>query len=108
MYGWFTQASFHIASVFVVIFVFGWGAAGLNQVLNVLLLDLSETRAATAVAFSNLTRCLCGAGLSGATVPLILAIGAGWSFSILSLALLVLYPILALFLTNYGKLARCC
>jgi len=99
-WGWAVQARAHVAVVCVLLFLAGIGLIGFQNTSNVMLIDVSPGRAGAAVAANNLTRCVLGAGFTAAVVPLINAIGAGWTFVIIGLLYVACVPILLLIMKN--------
>lgn len=96
-WGWAVQAMTHVAVPCVISVVFGIGMIGYNNTTNVLLVDLHPGKAGTATAANNLTRCLVGAGATAAIVPMMGAMGVGWSFTLVGgLYLLCFAPLLAI------------
>lgn len=61
---------------------------------STLLIDFYPKQPATASAANNLTRCLLGAGATSAVLPMISALGVGWTFTILGLGLWLTSPML--------------
>ncbi|KAM4066175.1 major facilitator superfamily protein [Hirsutella rhossiliensis] len=96
-WGWAVNATVHVAVPCVISVIFGMGMIGYNNTTNVLLVDLHPGKAGTATAANNLTRCLVGAGASAAIVPMMDAMGVGWSFTLVGgLYLLCFAPLLAI------------
>ena len=96
IYGWLLEAQVHIAGPIIVLGLIGYTVlAGFNP-MSVLIIDLHRSRAATASAATNLTRCLLGAGASAVANPMIEAMGNGWTFTLVGLVELAVLPILIL------------
>jgi MFS family permease len=72
----------HIAAPIVTTFVTGWTAVAIQSTVMTYLVDVFNDRSAAASAALNLTRCLLGAAGTGFVVPLINAVGVGWTFTI--------------------------
>ncbi|KAF4982209.1 hypothetical protein FZEAL_2093 [Fusarium zealandicum] len=89
-WGWAVEASTHVAVPCVLSALIGVGIVGFNNTTNTLLIDIHPGKAGTASAANNLTRCLVGAGSSAAVVPMIDAMGAGWTFTLVGGLLCVL------------------
>lgn len=94
IYGWLLEAKVSIAGPIVLLVFIGYTLlAGFNP-LSVLIIDLHRTRAASASAATNLTRCLLGAGATAVANPMIEAMGNGWTFTLVGLIELATLPIL--------------
>ena len=91
-WGWAIEYHAHLAVPCVLLFLMGIGLVGFNNVVNVLIVDIHPTKAGSAVAANNLTRCLLGAASSAAIVPMIDAWGAGWAFTFIGGLFLVFSP----------------
>lgn len=88
-WGWAMDRVVHVSVPCIVSCLMGMGMIGFNNTSNTLLVDLHPGKAGTATAANNFTRCLVGAGASAAIVPLMNAIGAGWSFTMIGLIYIV-------------------
>lgn len=84
-WGWAMNYVVHVSVPCIISCLVGMGMIGFNNTSNTLLIDIHPGKAGTATASNNLTRCLVGAGASAAIVPLMNAIGVGWSFTIIGL-----------------------
>lgn len=93
-YGWVLEARVNIAGPVVFLFLTGYGLIASSQNVSVLMVDINPGLAGTATAGSNLVRCLLGAGATALTVPLINAIGIGWSYTLIGLSMIGLSPML--------------
>jgi MFS family permease len=93
-YGWVLQAETSVAAPLVFLFFVGFCANGFFTVLSVLVVDIYPQEPATATAANNLVRCSLGAGASVAIVPLIDAIGSGWTYTLLAILYLLMIPLL--------------
>ncbi|OAR00161.1 hypothetical protein LLEC1_01995 [Akanthomyces lecanii] len=80
-WGWAMHTRSHIAVICVLNFFVGLGMASSNNCINLVLVDTNQRQAGTAMAASNISKCLIGAGATAATVPLINSIGAGPAFA---------------------------
>ncbi|KAG5993958.1 hypothetical protein E4U43_003350 [Claviceps pusilla] len=76
-WGWAMHAATHIAVPCVTSFILGIGMVGFNNTNNILLVDYNPGKAGTATAANNLARCLIGAGVSAAIIPMMNAMGVG-------------------------------
>lgn len=99
-WGWAFEYRAHIAVPCVLLFLFGWGAVGFSNTINVLLVDVNPGSAGAATASNNLTRCLVGAAATAVIGPMINGVGIGWSFTILGVLYVVFSPMLYLVLKN--------
>ncbi|CAG9978273.1 unnamed protein product [Clonostachys byssicola] len=95
-WGWAIQARAHLAVLCFLMVVMGLGMVGYNNTSNTLLVDVQPGRPGTVTAAGNFVRCLLGAGFSAAVIPMIEAIGAGWTFTIFGALYLVFTPFLFL------------
>ncbi|UKZ83217.1 hypothetical protein TrVFT333_011022 [Trichoderma virens FT-333] len=84
-WGWAMKSVVHVSVPCIISCLMGMGMIGFNNTSNTLLVDIHPGKAGTATAANNFTRCLVGAGASAAIVPLMDAIGVGWSFTMLGL-----------------------
>lgn len=84
-WGWAMNYVVHVSVPCILSCLMGMGMIGFNNTSNTLLVDIHPGKAGTATAANNFTRCLVGAGASAAIVPLINAIGVGWTFTMLGL-----------------------
>ncbi|KAJ5902645.1 hypothetical protein N7495_003173 [Penicillium taxi] len=78
-YGWVMEYKTSLAGPIAMLFFVGLVTSGAFNTLNTLVVDINYESAATAVAASNLCRCLMGAGTTAFISPLIDAIGIGWT-----------------------------
>lgn len=92
VYGWLLEKRVHCAGPLVVLFFMGYFITGSFNVLATLLVDLNLQSPATATAANNLVRCLIGSGATALIVPMINAIGEGWTFTLHTLFLLATSP----------------
>ncbi|KAG5940621.1 hypothetical protein E4U59_002328 [Claviceps monticola] len=100
-WGWAMHAITHVAVPCVLSFILGIGMVGFNNSTNILLVDFNPGKAGTATAANNLTRCLVGAGMSAAIIPMIDAMGVGPAFTLIGgLYFVSISPLLVLL--RYG------
>ncbi|KAG6186836.1 hypothetical protein E4U48_005685 [Claviceps purpurea] len=100
-WGWAMHAITHVAVPCVLSFILGIGMVGFNNTTNILLVDFNPGKAGTATAANNLTRCLVGAGVSAAIIPMIDAMGVGPAFTLIGgLYFVSILPLLVLL--RYG------
>ncbi|KAL4955446.1 major facilitator superfamily domain-containing protein [Aspergillus filifer] len=99
-YGWVMQvwtvtgSTGSIAGTLVFVFLSGHSTSGSFSSLNTLIVDINAESPATAVAASNLFRCLLGAGAVAAATPLIERIGMGWMATLVAGIWVVMSPCL--------------
>ncbi|TLS25455.1 hypothetical protein PpBr36_06851 [Pyricularia pennisetigena] len=93
-FGWMLQGQVHVAGPLVLLFFVGFCAAASLNCIAALLLDVNPTRAGTVTASNNLLRCTLGAGVTAATVPMINAVGIGWTLTIFGGLNAVFMPLL--------------
>jgi len=84
VFGWTIQYNIHISVPIICTFIMGWSSTSMISVVSTLVVDIFPKEAASATAAINLLRCLMGAGGVAAVLPLVNAIGAGWTFTILT------------------------
>ncbi|KAI9837876.1 MAG: hypothetical protein M1837_002696 [Sclerophora amabilis] len=93
-YGWVLHFSKPLAGPLILLFVNGFAITGAFNVMSTLLIDIYPESPATAMAASNLVRCLLGAGAAAVVIPMQNKIGKGWTFTFVGLLLFVLSPTL--------------
>ncbi|KAE8397668.1 MFS general substrate transporter [Aspergillus pseudonomiae] len=93
-YSWLMQYDVHMSAPLVVMFFLGNATAGTSNVLSMLIIDLHSHQPATAMAALNIVRYGASAGAVAATIPLINAIGIGWTGTLFALIGLVSSPVL--------------
>ncbi|KAF8855899.1 MFS general substrate transporter [Acephala macrosclerotiorum] len=79
IFGWVMHFRTNLAGPLITLFFTGNTVTGAFSGLNTLVVDINVQTPATAMAASNLFRCLFGAGAVAAAVPLIERIGMGWT-----------------------------
>jgi MFS family permease len=79
LYGWLMQARVHVSGPLVVLFFLGIVVTGTRNTLFSLIVDLHAGRPATATAGVAFFRALSSAGVVAGIVPLLKAIGIGWT-----------------------------
>ncbi|KAI1426089.1 MFS general substrate transporter [Xylaria sp. FL1777] len=91
IFGWTIQYSHrvHIAVPIITTFFTGWALTSTQSVIMTYLVDIFPEQKAAASASMNLARCLLAAGGTSIVMPLINAVGVGWTFTITVGALLV-------------------
>jgi hypothetical protein len=94
IFGWLIHYECPLAAVLVILFFTSLCMSMAFNVTSTLLIDFYPKSAATATAANNLVRCLLGAGFTAAVIPMIDAMGRGWTFTFLTLFLTVTSPML--------------
>ncbi|RMZ91768.1 hypothetical protein DV736_g1022, partial [Chaetothyriales sp. CBS 134916] len=95
VFGWVLDAEGPLAVVLVVLFFATFHMGIAFNVTTTLLVDFYPNATATATAANNLCRCLLGAGMTAAIVPMIESpLRCGGSFSIMSGLLILTSPLL--------------
>ncbi|KAE8309940.1 major facilitator superfamily domain-containing protein [Aspergillus transmontanensis] len=105
VYGWLLQAQVHVAGPLVLLFFLGNAVTGMRNSLNALVVDLNAQRPATASASLNFFRSILGAGVAAAVVPMIDAIGIGWTSTVVGGVWLVVSPVICV-VYRYGRAWR--
>ncbi|KAI6383222.1 hypothetical protein MCOR25_000143 [Pyricularia grisea] len=93
-FGWMLQKAVHVSGPLAMLFLVGFCCIGSLNCLAALLLDINPSRAGTITASNNLLRCLLGTAVTGATVPMIQAVGIGWTLTIFGGLNAVFMPLL--------------
>jgi multidrug resistance protein len=93
-YGWLIQMRVSIAAPCVFLFLIGYSITAGFNCMAILLIDMYPGKPATATAANNLVRCWMGAGAAAASVPLINAIGLGWTATLASAIWVGFTPVL--------------
>lgn len=93
-YGWILDSNGPLAALLVVLFFTSFSMSIAFNVTSTLLVDFYPTAPATATAANNLVRCVLGAGATAAIIPMINAMGRGWTFTFLTFFLIATSPFL--------------
>lgn len=93
-YGWVTHFNKNLSAPLIFLFVLTYSAASAFTVLSIFVVDLYPEGPGTASAANNLVRCWVGAGATDAIIPMINAVGRGWSATLVGLIFLGFSPIL--------------
>ncbi|KAI8384525.1 major facilitator superfamily domain-containing protein [Radiomyces spectabilis] len=88
-YGWCLYVSAPLAVVLVIHFFFGFTSQAIFNSIQTLFVDLFPDNSATITACNNFFRCLFGALATVVILPVILALGPGWAYTVVSAILLV-------------------
>ncbi|PYH95649.1 MFS general substrate transporter [Aspergillus ellipticus CBS 707.79] len=83
-YGWVMNYNISVAGPLVMLFFVAHTISGATSTLITLLIDCHVQRPATATASNTMFRCFLGAGAVAAAVPVIDAIGMGWTATLIS------------------------
>jgi MFS family permease len=94
VYGWVMQARVHVACPLILLFLLGNLSTGMRNSIAMLVVDLHAQRPATAIAALSIFRSFAGAGIAAAIGPLIDAIGAGWTGTLIAGIWLLVSPVL--------------
>ncbi|KAK4947299.1 hypothetical protein LTR10_013667 [Elasticomyces elasticus] len=94
IFGWIMDVNGPLAAILVVLFFASFSMSIAFNVTSTLLVDFYPTAPATATAANNVVRCLLGAGATAAILPMIEAMGRGWTFTFLTLFLIATSPML--------------
>jgi len=94
VFGWVLDVEGPLAAILVVLFLTSFSMTVAFNVTSTLLVDFYPKSPATATAANNLVRCLLGAGATAAVIPMVNAMGRGWTFTFLALLLLVASPMM--------------
>lgn len=94
VFGWIMDVNGPLAAILVVLFFASFSMSIAFNVTSTLLVDFYPTAPATATAANNVVRCLLGAGTTAAVIPMIEAMGRGWTFTFLTLFLVATSPML--------------
>lgn len=92
--GWVIHTKTHLAVPLTLLFFAGFCCTGSFMGVLTLTVDLFPEKPATAMAASNLTRCWIGGGGTALVVPMVNAIGMGWTFTFVAALFIVLCPAL--------------
>ncbi|EXJ93733.1 hypothetical protein A1O1_02126 [Capronia coronata CBS 617.96] len=94
VFGWVLDIGGPLAPLLVLLFFNSLSMSIAFNVTNALMVDFYPKSPATATAANNVVRCLLGAGATAAIVPMIEAMGRGWTFTFLTFFLIATSPML--------------
>jgi MFS family permease len=94
IFGWILDVNGPLPALLVVLFFTSFSMSIAFNVTSTLLVDFYPKAPATATAANNLVRCGLGAGATAAIIPMINAMGRGWTFTFLTLFLISTSPML--------------
>ena len=83
-YGWSVQQHAHMSVPLILQFVLSVLCTCFQQTFNALLVDIFPASPSTAAASSNITRCTLSAAAVAVLQPLVVAMGRGWFFTLLT------------------------
>lgn len=100
-YGWVMHYHTSLAGPLILLFMLTFFLSGSFQGLSTLIVDLNRDSPGTATAAMNLARCWMGAGATAMVIPLLNAIGVGWT-SVLVAGVWTLMSPIVLLVMKYG------
>lgn len=98
-YGWVLKFATNLSGPLILLFVIAYSSCAAFSILSILMVDIYPEKAGQATAANNLCRCWLGAGFTAAILPLINAIGRGWSMTLVGLLCLACAPMLIAVIT---------
>lgn len=93
-YGWVTKFATNLSGPLILLFVIAYSSCAAFSIMSILIVDVYPEKAGQATAANNLCRCWLGAGFTAAILPMINAMGRGWSITLVGLLCLACVPIL--------------
>jgi MFS family permease len=96
VFGWTLRFHVHISVPIIATFFLGWAATSVISVVTTYMVDVFPKQSASATAALNLVRCLMAAGGTAAVLPIISAIGSGWTFTITMALILVSFGLVVI------------
>ena len=93
-FGWTVEYKTNLAGPLIFLFAFGFATTASVNCILVLMIDLYPKQAGTVTASANIVRCWLGAASTAYVVPLINAIGVGWTCTVFAGMMLVSMPLL--------------
>ena len=82
VFGWSLRYHVHMSVPIIATFFLGWAATSVISVVTTYMVDVFPKQSASATAALNLVRCLMAAGGTAAVLPVVGAIGSGWTFTV--------------------------
>ncbi|KAL9102337.1 MAG: hypothetical protein Q9163_002518 [Psora crenata] len=92
-FGWVMQSHTSLAGPIVLLYISTFCMMGSFQGLSILVVDLNRGSPGAATAAMNLARCWMGAGAVAFVVPLLNAVGIGWTYVFIAAIWVSLSPI---------------
>jgi len=105
-FGWTVQYKTNLAGPLMLLFAIGFCVSATINTVAVLIIDINPDKAGTATAANNLFRCWLGAGVVSIIIPMIDAIGVGWTCTFLGLVIIAFSPILWYVMKNGPRWRR--
>lgn len=93
-YAWVTDFVTNLSGPLILLFVIAYSSCASFSIMSILLVDIYPEKAGQATAANNLCRCWLGAGFTAAIIPMINAMGRGWSITLVGLLCLACGPLL--------------
>ena len=93
-YGWALHYKTNLAGPLFLMFFMGYAVIAAFNCMSILMIDIYPGKPATATAANNLVRCLLGAGASAVAIPMIEALGNGWTYTLMAMVWLAFSPLL--------------
>ena len=93
-YGWVTKFATNLSGPLILLFVISYSSCAGFSIMSILIIDIYPEKAGQATAANNLCRCWLGAGFTAAILPMINAMGRGWSITLVGLLCLTCAPML--------------
>ncbi|KAK5047715.1 hypothetical protein LTR84_006380 [Exophiala bonariae] len=93
-FGWTVQSETHLAGPLILLFFIGFCSSATNSTFQVLLVDIYPGRAGAVTAANNLLKCWLGAAAAALVIPMINAIGVGWTCTLFSVFFVAGSPLL--------------
>ncbi|GKZ34040.1 hypothetical protein AbraIFM66950_004175 [Aspergillus brasiliensis] len=94
-FGWVLYHESNLAGPLILLLSTGYTSAATQNALSALMVDIYPEGPAMATAAMNVTRCWLGAGVVSAILPMIDAIGNGWTFTVIGFMCFVCAPAMA-------------
>ena len=91
-YGWVIHFETNLAGPLILLAIIGYSIVASYQTTAILLVDIHPGRPATATAANNLIRCLLSAGASAIIIPMLNALGRGWTYTLIAFIWLLSSP----------------
>ncbi|KAI0034181.1 MFS general substrate transporter [Vararia minispora EC-137] len=104
-YGWCIQAKVSLAGPLILQVIIGFTIVSVMNTVQTLLVDLFPSQGSSITACNNLIRCSLGAATVSVVDFIIQAVGAGWTYVILSGWCVAVFPLLCVEL-RYGPIWR--
>ena len=93
-YGWVIKYATNLSGPLILLFVISCSACAAFSIMSILIVDIYPEKAGQATAANNLCRCWVGAGFTAAILPMINAMGRGWSNTLVGLLCFACAPML--------------